>query len=265
MSEVKLPLEFKILQFKPSELASQIVLMDSFVFRQITPRECIAQAWKKVDKWERASNLLRMINQFNSVCRWVQLAILGAGKSSRDRAKMLKHMILVAQSLLEAQDFSALCAVHGALVSTPVKRCKKGWKRLSAKYIKRIEGISTLFQWNSPKLVNLHSTSKGPVIPHLGIILKNVISIEESDEYRPDGTVNRHKMNLLAEQVEKLMLWQRQCSLVHSADKRRRKINKKNRRFLVEPDYVLQKLLHRDFVDQVNVTEDDIFKMSPSR
>jgi len=202
---------------------------------------------------------------FNSVCRWVQLAILRHGKSAKDRSKMLKHMILVAQSLLEAQDLSALCAVHGALVSTPIKRCKKGWKRLKTKYIKMMEGISALFQWNSPKLVELHSSCRGPVIPHLGIILKNVISIEESDEYRPDGTINRHKMNLLAEQVEKLMLWQRQCSLVHSEDLRCRKINKKNRRFLIEPDYVLQKLLHRDFVEQINVTEDDIFKMSPSR
>jgi len=261
---IPIPNSFVILSYKPHDIAQQIVLMDYYVFRAIKPRELVAQAWKKEDKWSRASNLLRMINQFNSVCRWIQLAVLQNTKSVKDRSKMIKHMILIAKTLYDHQDFSALCAVHGALVSTPIKRLTKEWKKINKKYIKIIENISTLFQWNSPKLIQLHSTSKGPVIPHLGIILKNVISIEESDEYKPDGTINRTKMNLLAKQVEKLNKWQRQCSIIYNDDQSQRKININNKKFIIKKNILIQKLLFRDFERQINISDDDIFKLTQS-
>eukprot|EP01084_Bolivina_argentea_P117525 208705_1 len=217
------PQSFDVLAYKSSCIARQIVLMDYFVFREIRPREVVAQAWKKADKWERAQNLLRMINQFNSVCRWVQFWILNCGSSVKHRAKMMKHMICVANTLLQYQDFSALCAVHGALVSTPIKRLRREWNKVPKKHIRMIERISSLFEWNSPKLVQLHAKSSGPLIPHIGIILKNVISIEESNEYKADGTINTHKMNLLAQQIEMLSKWQRDCDAVYSKQLLQRK------------------------------------------
>ena len=100
-------------QYKPHDIAQQIVLMDYWVFRAIKPREFIGQAWKKKDRWLRASNLLRMMNQINSICRWIQ--------SVKERSKMIKYMILIAKTLYDYQDFSALCAVHGDWVSTPIQ------------------------------------------------------------------------------------------------------------------------------------------------
>ena len=58
---------------KPNEIACQLPLMDHLVFLQIGKRECIAQVWKKEDKWEEAPNLLQMIGQFNSVSQWCQI------------------------------------------------------------------------------------------------------------------------------------------------------------------------------------------------
>ena len=60
------PLKFSLLD--SLELARQITLIESELFRSLQPREFLNLAWTKPDKQKRAPNIWALTTQFNRVC-----------------------------------------------------------------------------------------------------------------------------------------------------------------------------------------------------
>lgn len=56
-----------LLDFHPEEIARQLTLIESQLYRAIKPWECLGQAWAKKDKERRAPRVMAMINRFNQV------------------------------------------------------------------------------------------------------------------------------------------------------------------------------------------------------
>merc|ERR1712130_398517 len=65
-------------------ISEQLTLMDFAIFKCVSKREMTGQAWKKKDREKRVPNLLRMIDQFNSISKWVQCIVLQQRKK-KDR------------------------------------------------------------------------------------------------------------------------------------------------------------------------------------
>lgn len=151
-----------ICDYKPNEIAIELTLMDFYLFQNIKPRELISTAWKKKDKWLRAPHIMRMIGQFNSVSKWVQWTIL-TGKDIKIRSHYIKQFIDIAICLKELQNFSSLCAVHAGLVCMNISTLKPEWIKVNKnnKMKTKMEEITSIFGWQTPKLKELHANAKG--------------------------------------------------------------------------------------------------------
>lgn len=51
----------------PTEVARQLTLIDSNLYRAIKPQECLGQPWNKPGASQRAPNITSMISRFNQV------------------------------------------------------------------------------------------------------------------------------------------------------------------------------------------------------
>lgn len=89
---LKLTLE----SLNPTEIAEQLVLVEFDIFCSIAPVEFTNQNWCNSDKEKLSPNILRLIQQFNSISNWVASEILKAQKS-KDRALLLNRFIILAE------------------------------------------------------------------------------------------------------------------------------------------------------------------------
>lgn len=55
----------------PKEMARQITLLASDIYKKIRVAELLKQAWSKKDKEKNAPNVLHLINRFNKTSLWV--------------------------------------------------------------------------------------------------------------------------------------------------------------------------------------------------
>merc|ERR1712003_386703 len=109
-------MRYDFVKLDNKRLAEQITLLDFKYFAAIQKRECLNQAWKKKNKYEIATNICALIDQFNKMSKWVQATILLA-KNVKTRGRLIKKFIKISNHLLEIRNFQSLCAFHGALSS----------------------------------------------------------------------------------------------------------------------------------------------------
>jgi son of sevenless-like protein len=84
------------IDFDPVEVARQLTLIESSVYRAIMPFECLGQAWSKKNRLEAAPAIVSMIKRFNLVSTWVCTEVVKCEKLDK-RVKMFKLFIRIAQ------------------------------------------------------------------------------------------------------------------------------------------------------------------------
>merc|ERR1712173_499059 len=95
----------------------------------------------------KAPNVLRMIDQFNSITKWVQVAVLKQ-KSLKARVKLIRFLFKVLKRCLDIHAFNTAHALWGGLDSLVVRRLKITWEavRSKSKYLTQHTGFSDLFK-----------------------------------------------------------------------------------------------------------------------
>jgi CRP-like cAMP-binding protein len=116
-------------------------LIEYELFRQIAPSEFLRQAWNKADKQVRAPNMLRYIDWFNQMSRWVQTAVL-AETTMAARAAVIGRCIEFGEKLLALNNFNALMEILSALNNSAVFRLKRSWCLLPAAMVARFEQLN---------------------------------------------------------------------------------------------------------------------------
>ena len=234
------------------ELAEQITLMDHHIFSNISPRECIGQKWKK--RKEEAPNVLAMINQFNNLTVFIQLSILSE-KSVRDRAKCIKRIIQMGQRFKELKNFNSLCAVIGALNSSPIHRLKVAWQKVSQKQLNLFESFKKIFV-NTRNFHDYRTMFRGlspPAIPYFGLFLQDLVFIDDgNDQFRHIANFKQHgygvnfnKCVRMADRIKNMTLYQASSY-----------------RNLIKSQDFLQKILYQEFHKMKDFTENGIWDLS---
>ena len=238
-------MRYDFVKLDNKRLAEQITLLDFKYFKAIQQRECLGQAWKKRNKYEIASNICALIDQFNKMSKWVQATILLA-KNVKTRGRLIKKFIKISNHLLQLRNFQSLCAFHGALSSVPIHKLKHAWSYVPAKHVARFEEMRVIFNTrnNMANLRKLHREAHAPLVPYTGIFLSDLVSIEEGNKkHKDDGTVNFAKLMRLSEAIDNILLYQRT-------------------RYEITDNYEIQQLLLDDFKINAKLDQDYIYKFS---
>eukprot|EP00493_Phyllostaurus_siculus_P017512 UN17782 len=98
--DIQIPASFELKDQPAEMLADQLSIIDQELFFEIKPRECLNQNWKKKNNKTLAPNIIRMIDQFNHVCKWIQIEILLC-KTLKERGKFIKKAIRMAKRCMD--------------------------------------------------------------------------------------------------------------------------------------------------------------------
>lgn len=110
----------------PKEMARQITLLASDIYKKIRVSELLKQAWSKKDKEKNAPNVLHLINRFNKTSLWVaSMCVLP--ETVPARASTISYFIKVAKEMREIKNFDGMIAIINGLENSSVLRLKQSW------------------------------------------------------------------------------------------------------------------------------------------
>ncbi|KAJ7307447.1 hypothetical protein JRQ81_009467 [Phrynocephalus forsythii] len=122
--------------------------------------------------------LERFITLFNSVSQWVQLMVLSK-PTAQQRAQVITRFVMVAQRLLQLQNFNTLMAVVGGLSHSSVARLKETHSFVSPETTKVWELLLELLSsvGNYSRYRKRFAEGVGFKFPILGVHLKDLVAV----------------------------------------------------------------------------------------
>ncbi|OMH78546.1 Cell division control protein 25 [Zancudomyces culisetae] len=166
-----------IAQVDPSDVASQLTILQSECYCRISPIELLRNEFgKKIGS--KAINVKQMSTWSNQISRWVAVLVLHES-SPEKRARVIKYFLELAKECLRIKNYDAVMAVQGALNSSAVLRLKRTWALLS----KRSQDIARKLQAatdpsrNYARYRAVIRKSKPPLLPFLGLYLTDLTFI----------------------------------------------------------------------------------------
>lgn len=122
--------------------------------------------------------LERFITLFNSVSQWVQLMVLSK-PTAQQRAQVITRFVMVAQRLLQLQNFNTLMAVVGGLSHSSISRLKETHSFVSPETSKVWESLTELLTsvGNYSRYRRCFAECVGFKFPILGVHLKDLVAV----------------------------------------------------------------------------------------
>ena len=212
---MNLKTKLSILDVHPEEIARQITLIDSALYRKIKPAEFLSSGWTRGDKEIRSPGICAMISTFNVISRWVSTQIL-LQPDLKQRAITLNRIICIAQHCYEYNNFNGVMEIVASLHNSSIHRLYNTWELLPQKSWDMFEFLSTLMNSNAGE-GNFYLYRSAlrkvvpPLVPYLGVYLTDLIFLNDGNkDFVDEGKkmVNFHKMAKIARVVRTIVTHQ---------------------------------------------------------
>jgi len=165
-----------ILEVSAVELAKVLTLADYKLFKRLGLTELHQQVW--FDQDVLSPNLLALIARFNLVSYWAATEIVLS--SQKNRSKVVTLFINVMKAFHTLRNFNGIMQILSALNFGSVKRLEKSWKSVNSKSLTSLDEIEYLMSQDSNFGAYRKSLAEGIAVPFLGLILSDLVHIEES-------------------------------------------------------------------------------------
>eukprot|EP00051_Salpingoeca_urceolata_P014836 m.189296 g.189296 ORF g.189296 m.189296 type:complete len:1239 (+) comp18204_c0_seq4:592-4308(+) len=215
----ELPTVYHVLTLHPLEVARQLTLIESELYRAIKPSELVGQMWSKEGKEVNAPHVLALIHRFNRVSQWVKRTIVEA-PNLQERTDILCMFLDITQHLLELNNFNGVMELVSALTSASIKRLKFTWADVSSKRQKMLAECDDLLQ-SKGSWANVRAALRSanpPCLPYFGMYLSDITFIEDGNpDFLPDESggktdlINFGKRRLVAKITGDILLYQNQA------------------------------------------------------
>lgn len=193
-----------------ADIAEQLTLREWELFRIIPDSDFLDKTW--LQKPAPLNNaLVQMIDHFNLVSLWVASEIVNT-EDLKDRANALKKFTSVCDLLFELGNFNGLMEVVAGLSLGCVQRLHKTWSLAGSgpkAIYEKFCNIMTTKQ-NFQTYRHALSATKPPAVPYVGVLLKDLIFLEEGNPLRlPNGFFNFDRIHLLGRLLLEIQKYKR--------------------------------------------------------
>ncbi|KAJ3174489.1 hypothetical protein HDU87_007182 [Geranomyces variabilis] len=204
--------EFDFLAQSSRQIAQQLTLVDSKLFRAIRPEEFTLWLWdSSAIKLALTSNLQTYINRFNRVGYWVATVICSYEERQK-RTEALEMFIKIATKSLESGNFNTAMAILSGLNTTPVSRLKKSFAHLPSRATTAYEELETALSYRSnyKNYRELEEETRPPLLPFMGLLIKDLTFLNDGNQKTlANGLINFEKMREVSALASRIREWQR--------------------------------------------------------
>ncbi|KAG7378017.1 Ras-GEF domain-containing member 1B [Phytophthora pseudosyringae] len=194
-----------ILDLDPSIIAQQITLMQHYLFSKIKVSEMLASKRnaEKTPGYQR----LRLLH--NHISIWVVNQILMRGDVDQ-RAEILAYFIRVAGVLLSPlQNLDGFMAVMNAANDSSIFRLKKTWGRLPPQSRDLWQELVPLTEKGARPLNKFTKEATPPLIPYMGVVIQNVIALQEYPDRVEGDLINFKKIRSIGFLIQRILSFQK--------------------------------------------------------
>lgn len=198
--------EYRLFGTEVNVIAEHLTLKESGEFSKIHISELCGQAWQKPGKEDVASHVVFLVDRFNKMSHWVTRSVCEEPVISK-RADLIGNFIMLASALRDLNNFNACMAVLGGLNNVSIQRLKKSWKVVAEKPLEKWGELSVLLDTknNYSQYRAAMNASTPPVIPFLGVYLRDLTFIEDGNQdHTVAGLVNVEKLILFSNVVSNM-------------------------------------------------------------
>jgi len=196
---------FYIFNHDEMEIAEHLTCTSYQMMRNITQSELLNKNFTSKEKLVKAPNVMKMIDRFNKLVLFV-IEDIFSYDDKKTRCQAMEKWIDVAIKLQELHNYNDLVMINTCFVNYTLNKLKLTFKKLSNKYkmiIKEMNGFCSSKECYL-YIRKLIYNSKGiPYIPYLGIILKEIINIEEMKYIVGENNINFSKILKLYNVINK--------------------------------------------------------------
>jgi len=192
-------------------IAKHLCIESFNIFCKIKPNEFFNQAWNNPKYQHNARNLLSLVEQFNSVSKWVASGIVLQDKI-RKRTKLLQAFIRIAKCLRDMNNFHLLMAFISGMNNAAVSRLKWTKERLPKTSKQVWESLEHDMQLTGAfkNYRALLTSATPPCIPYIGVHLQDLVFIEDGnpDTVGPQKLINWRKCTYYADIIRLIQRFQ---------------------------------------------------------
>ena len=176
---------FYIFDFTEEEIARNLTLISYKMMSSIDVNELWSCNFSKEDKLTKAPNVMRLIERFDKLMLFI-IEDICSYETNKAKAKAITKWANIAKKCKDLHNYNDLLIINECLNHSLLKKSILAWKKLAKNTLMLITELKN-FCTNQQCYINIRremaSCKHIAYIPYLGILLKEIVNIEEKYKY----------------------------------------------------------------------------------
>ena len=176
---------FYIFDFSDEEIARNLTLISYKMLSSININELLNNSFIKEDKYQKAPNVMKLIDRFEKLMLFI-IEDICSYETNKSRAKLITRWANIAQRCKDLHNYNDLLIINQCFNNTLLKKMISAWKKLPKSTLTLIAELNK-FCTNQQCYINIRREIVGckhiAYIPYLGILLKEIVDIENKYKY----------------------------------------------------------------------------------
>ena len=186
---------FYIFDYTKEEIAAYLTIDSYQLISDIPEEELFNKKFCSKSKETTAPNIMKIIKRADNLILFIIEDICSYDHKSQ-RVEIIEKWLRIALVLMNMKNFNDLIMINTLFCNYLFKKMKLTWNKLSKKFFNYIDKLNKFCSGNQ-NYINIRkeiSKCKGAYVPYLGILLKEIMGIEEMKYILENNNINILKL-----------------------------------------------------------------------